>query len=261
MSGGPNSDRELAEERAHIGRMAMLQVGALLLAILEEEEAFSSRGVDLPKHLETMRKRLFGSDIEVVAVQKEHRFVSHANSKVTVHIGQSEAEYIRLTSVVGQSYVAGNLRSDGVIENESFGTLLPTSAIQNKANASAETSLKGDPNTDHSASSGSFGVGDFLRTIVNRSSPGNAVQLLGIELYRGGAIVNYQVSPTQPGDIDAMTDIELRDDLGTEYGLAAYVKSGVESYHCAAEFTPAVPSSASNLEVTVGRAKWKLDLN
>lgn len=261
MNVEPRSDRELAEERTHIGRMAMLQVGALLLAILEDEGSIPGLIAALPGYLGTMRKRLAISGIEVVVVQEAHRVVEDQTSDVTVHI-RGGADYIHLTSVVGQSYLAGHLRSDGVIDNESFGTLMPTSSRRDRALMTTdEASLSRDLKTNAFTQVGSFGAEDFLRTIVTRPSLGKAVQLLGVELYGSGVIVNYQVHPAQLAGVDATVDIELSDDSGTRYRLASHHKSGIEFFHCAAEFTPTVPPSARNLKVIAGPADWTLYLD
>jgi hypothetical protein len=111
----------------------------------------------------------------------------------------------------------------------------------------------------------------FRRALAVDPQPGSDIHILAAELYEDGLIVHYtfdddpeltesRVSGDLPESLDRGAEISLEDDLGTEFFESGGVSGGVQVFHGALAFAPAVPIDAKQLRISSRSGTVELNL-
>jgi hypothetical protein len=215
-------------------------------------------------------------------------------SDYKVVVRDPEPGSISLICHYGSHSLSARLRIDGVLDQQGYGMgisfddpdrQIPLSPHEQEV---ARLALERMGAESQGSGQGAFLGSEFHRAIAVQPQPGAAIQILAVEFYGDGVVVQhsfddpvdveprlpmhfYEVAGAEPPIEEMLVEaraeggnlrpnVSLSDDLGTTYVLSSSSDGGVQVVHGEVRFAPAVPTEAVRLVISTYAGSVTVDL-
>jgi hypothetical protein len=248
ISGFDPEDERSREESG----VLLLRVGLALIDDARHGDGFETDEVKLAARVDEVLDELGANDSD--SDETPVQVTSEGHDRVLLSVKTDE-----------HSSDSALLRADGILLDEytSFGFGSSAHAIDADELSPEQQEELRRARADYEArmKRREFHGAHFRRVLTAEPQSQSGVQILAVELYADGLIVHYtfdqdpeSTESTESGEPFGnprrMTQISLEDDLGTEYYESDGGEGGVQVFHGARAFTPAIPEAASLLRVS-----------
>lgn len=202
-----------------------------------------------------------------------------------VVVGDPEPNAVGVSCYYGSHSLFARLRLDGVLDEQGYGMGLSLDDPEQQVELSpaeqevvrlASERMQGEGG--HGYGHATFLGSEFHRALAVQPQPGAAIQILAVEFYDDGIIVQHsyddpiEVEPRLPLHLYELAGVEppieemlaearaeggnlapnfsVSDDVGTAYVHSGSSEGGVQVIHGGARFTPGAPADAKRLEIS-----------